>query len=60
MSKAYRVCYNPNHPLPVNGRHVLSELDDRNEAIETAIADSRIWGPTWVEQGRKIVFRSNA
>lgn len=56
--KPFKICYNPN-PYPVKGEHVLSECTDRNEAIETAIADSRIWGPTWVKQGRKTVFRSS-
>lgn len=55
----YKICYNPN-PYPVKGEHILSECADRNEAIKTAIADSEMWGPTWVKQGRKIVFRSNA
>lgn len=59
MSEKYQICYNPN-PFPVKGEHVLSEVDDRNVAIETAIADSRLWGPTWVKNGRKIIFRSNS
>lgn len=39
----FKICYNPN-PYPVKGQHVLSECADRNVAIETAIADSRLWG----------------
>ena len=54
----FKVCYNPN-PFPVQGEHVLHEWEERNDAVVSAIEYAKMYGPTWVKKGRKIVFRSN-
>lgn len=56
QKKKYGVYYNP-EPFNPRGEYMLHETDDKDEAIAAAVGNSKLWGPTWVMDGKKKIFK---